>query len=591
MKKTVLLLFLLTVFQSPLLIAQKFQDVVRAETNVEVDEICQNALGFTSTPVEIDNAIRQIVSTAGVNADKFKLKECSNIDNAIAKIITENGKKVRYIIYDGEWLKGLVDNTSNDWTGKFVLAHEIGHHLNAHSLDNTGSTIEVELEADYFAGRALASLGAGEAETLAPLSTQPEFASSSHPARADRIAAAKRGWSSVTNKTITIKVKKADEDRIAKLMMDDIKSTISSGGLSKDDYETILQQMDLARTKYYKGWTEDMRYYQAMCYTGLNDKEKAMESYVNFLGIENLDNNNRIKQISEFYVASDAKNTSYFTNPRVLRHLSESYYKDEKYDKAISLGEQFLSREEDVSKKDEINYIIAKSEMAKIKEERKGNPETMTEDAARAIEDLNYNEAFTNLEKAALQGYAKAEFLLAELYLKGNGIPKDIDQAAEYYIRAAQQDYIDAQVMAGMLFLEGRGVRKDEESAKFWFNKAYLLGSSKAKVELDKIEAARIERERIKNQPKPKEEKTVSIAMQIAEANTLFSRELYADAYKWYKLAADKGNAEAQQKIAWMYYKGKGVSKDKDQAILWWKLSAKQGNVDAINYLTRLGEW
>jgi TPR repeat protein len=316
-----------------------------------------------------------------------------------------------------------------------------------------------------------------------------------------------------------------------------------------------------------------------------------MESYVNYLGIENLDNNNRIKQISEFYVSSEAKNTSFFTNPRVLRHLSESYFKDEKYDKAISLGEQFLSRELDTNKKDEISYIIAKSEMAKIREERKGNPEKMTEEAERAIEMLNYNIAFNNLENAAAQGYAKAEYLLAKLYLYGNGVPKDLGKAAEYYIRAAQQDYVNAQFMAGKLFLEGTGVRQDEESAKFWFNKAYLLGSIKAKVELDKIEAAKKERERIKNQPKPKEEKTVSIAMQIAEANTLFSRKLYGDAFKWYKLAADKGNAHAQEKIAWMFYKGKGVSKNKTEAISWWKLSAKQGNVDAINSLTRLGEW
>jgi hypothetical protein len=141
MKKTVLFIFLLTVFQSPLLHSQSFQDVVKAETAEDLDDICANALGFTSTPVEIEKAIRDIVNTAGVNANKFKLKECSNIDNAIAKIITENGEKKRYIIYDGQWLKDLVDNTSNDWTGKFVLAHEIGHHLNAHSLDNKGSTV------------------------------------------------------------------------------------------------------------------------------------------------------------------------------------------------------------------------------------------------------------------------------------------------------------------------------------------------------------------------------------------------------------------------------------------------------------------
>ena len=33
-----------------------------------------------------------------------------------------------------------------------LLAHEVGHHLNGHTIHRGGSTPELELEADEFAG-------------------------------------------------------------------------------------------------------------------------------------------------------------------------------------------------------------------------------------------------------------------------------------------------------------------------------------------------------------------------------------------------------------------------------------------------------
>ena len=183
--------------------AQTFQDVVKvnnANTKDELDEICKSVnqnYAFNNTPDEIENIIKQIIETAGLNNRSFKLKQCSNIDNAVAKIITQNAEDIRYIIYDGEWLESINNNTNNDWSGKFILAHEIGHHLAGHSLTTGGSKPPLELEADYFAGKALSNLGASLEETLAVTKKMNEFGTSTHPARAE---AAERGWKSVKNK-------------------------------------------------------------------------------------------------------------------------------------------------------------------------------------------------------------------------------------------------------------------------------------------------------------------------------------------------------------------------------------------------------
>lgn len=111
-----------------------------------------------------DNALGKILSVIGASK-RFVLQECSNINNAVA--LTFNG--VRYIMYDPEFMSML--NYSDDWSNMFILAHEVGHHINGHSVDailgangmgqETSLTTKriQELEADEFAGFVLGRLG------------------------------------------------------------------------------------------------------------------------------------------------------------------------------------------------------------------------------------------------------------------------------------------------------------------------------------------------------------------------------------------------------------------------------------------------
>jgi hypothetical protein len=50
---------------------------------------------------------------------------------------------------------------------------------------------------------------------------------------------------------------------------------------------------------------------------------------------------------------------------------------------------------------------------------------------------------------------------------------------------------------------------------------------------------------------------------------------------KWYKLAAEQGNAPAQKNLGVMYSKGRGVPQDDKTAPKRYKLAAEQGNADA----------
>jgi TPR repeat protein len=54
-----------------------------------------------------------------------------------------------------------------------------------------------------------------------------------------------------------------------------------------------------------------------------------------------------------------------------------------------------------------------------------------------------------------------------------------------------------------------------------------------------------------------------------------------AEAVKWYRLAADQGEASAQHNIGHMYARGDGVPESRVDAYFWWNLAAAQGLADA----------
>jgi hypothetical protein len=91
----------------------------------------------------------------------------------------------------------MVDNsTKTDWASISILAHEIGHHLNGHTLDNLGSRPDKELEADDFSGFVMFKLGASLQDAQKAISTLvSEEGSSTHPGKFARLTAIQKGWS------------------------------------------------------------------------------------------------------------------------------------------------------------------------------------------------------------------------------------------------------------------------------------------------------------------------------------------------------------------------------------------------------------
>jgi tetratricopeptide (TPR) repeat protein len=152
-----------------------------------------------------DNALDKILSVIGASK-RFVLQPCDNINNAVATSF--NG--IRYILYDRDFMNTL-DN-GNNWGNLFILAHEVGHHINGHSLDillyksiepiTLSQRRQQELEADEFAGFVLAKLGGSLQDVnqlIIRISNNSEDSFSTHPSRSKRLTAVGNGYKKATN--------------------------------------------------------------------------------------------------------------------------------------------------------------------------------------------------------------------------------------------------------------------------------------------------------------------------------------------------------------------------------------------------------
>lgn len=130
--------------------------------------------------------------------ENFSIREQYGIRNAYATIINS----VRWIIYDNDFLEDIDAYTSTKWASISVLAHEMGHHYYNHVVSSGGSTPPKEIEADAFSGFVMAKLGANLQQSIAAMQAiASDKASTSHPAKKDRLDAITRGWNSASTGT------------------------------------------------------------------------------------------------------------------------------------------------------------------------------------------------------------------------------------------------------------------------------------------------------------------------------------------------------------------------------------------------------
>lgn len=104
---------------------------------------------------EASSILRSILDVAGIQHD-ILLRAADIERNARAFATIRNG--TRYIVYDRkqhDWGSGKAN-----WFDVKTMGHEVGHHVASHTAVSEYGKHKRELEADFFAGYALARLGA-----------------------------------------------------------------------------------------------------------------------------------------------------------------------------------------------------------------------------------------------------------------------------------------------------------------------------------------------------------------------------------------------------------------------------------------------
>ncbi len=141
------------------------------------------------TVQEVWSVVNDILSVSGL-APNFQVVETQEVGNAAAVIIDEQ----RYLAFNPIWMRTYRDKPESHWQLYAVMAHEVGHHLQGHTIAAGGSRPPTELEADEYAGFVLAALGASLDQAQVLWKSLDAEGSATHPPRHQRLEAVQRGW-------------------------------------------------------------------------------------------------------------------------------------------------------------------------------------------------------------------------------------------------------------------------------------------------------------------------------------------------------------------------------------------------------------
>ena len=141
-----------------------------------------------------------------------------------------------------------------------------------------------------------------------------------------------------------------------------------------------------------------------------------------------------------------------------------------------------------------------------------------------------------------------AQFNLGVMYEKGRGVPQDDAEAVKWYRLAAEQGNAYAQINLGAMYRQ----RPGRAAGRRGGGEVVPVGGRAGMPRRSTISAVMYDEGR----GVPQDD---------------------AEAVKWYRLAAEQGNAAAQYNLGVMYDKGEGVPQDDAEAVKWYRLAAEQG--------------
>lgn len=106
----------------------------------------------------------------------------------------------------------------------------------------------------------------------------------------------------------------------------------------------------------------------------------------------------------------------------------------------------------------------------------------------QSVSDVNF---IAELKQKAEQGLANAQSILGLCSLRGQGVPRDSNEAVKWLTKAAEQGNAVGQALLGVYYeheakshYDGRGIERDYKQAIYWYRKAAEQGDVAAQCSL-----------------------------------------------------------------------------------------------------------
>jgi len=157
----------------------------------------------------------------------------------------------------------------------------------------------------------------------------------------------------------------------------------------------------------------------------------------------------------------------------------------------------------------------------------------------------------------------------------GRGVKKSDVEAVKWLQKAAVQGDARAQTNLGEMYRDGRGgLKKSDLDAAGWYRKACGQGYEKARPYLEALNQKILEQKKMEGDKEKFEQKHANFR-DPSKAVSL-NKNL-----KYLQDAANQGNADAQFNLGIIYAFGKQAAKNEVEAVKWYHKAAKQGHVAA----------
>ena len=197
--------------------------------------------------------------------------------------------------------------------------------------------------------------------------------------------------------------------------------------------------------------------------------------------------------------------------------------------------------------------------------------------------------AAKSLARAVELGSASAAIVLADWHLEGRAVPFDAEVAMARLEVAANEGDVETQVALGRLLYAGLAGLPDVAGSHAWFARAAEAGHAFAQawmgdccrmglVDAPDAEAAETWYRRAAAQNHAGAVIVLANAMQAAGPST---PDTLAEIFGLWLLAASAGHAVAQRNVAQCYLEGRGCTADPTAATRWFRAAAEQGDAEA----------